>query len=199
MKVLEKIKRCHYTHFHVLFLECRGNSSLKRLGMIQDHLRNICITINEQYLSMIMHIISGLFCVVEFYYDALRDVLPPNLVKSRRREIGYWNDRIVLEFYRHFGSAATEVLAKFQSDCRILRHRDFTRSCSKTSVRLVNRGLEFLRWALAYLLHCFSDNEVHWMNMGEQITIMCCDIWYEWNSWMQTNQYAAWFVKISCL
>ena len=41
------------------------------------------------------------------------DVLPPNLVKSRSREIGCCNDRITLNFDRHLGSAAAEVPVKF--------------------------------------------------------------------------------------
>ena len=34
------------------------------------------------------------------------DVLPPNLVESRSREIGCYNDRIALKFDRHLGSPA---------------------------------------------------------------------------------------------
>ena len=41
-------------------------------------------------------------------------VLPPNLVKSRTREIGCYNDRIALKFDRHLGSGAAEVPVKFQ-------------------------------------------------------------------------------------
>ena len=44
------------------------------------------------------------------------DVLQPNLVKSRSREIGCYNDRIVLKFDRHLGSAAAEVPVKFPID-----------------------------------------------------------------------------------
>ena len=33
------------------------------------------------------------------------DVFPPNLVKSRCREIGCYNDRIALPFDKHLGSA----------------------------------------------------------------------------------------------
>ena len=44
------------------------------------------------------------------------DVLQPNLVKSRRREIGCYNDRIAIQFYRHFGSAAAELPVTFQRD-----------------------------------------------------------------------------------
>ena len=49
-----------------------------------------------------------------------KDVLPPNLVKSRRREIRCQNDRIALTFDRHLGNGAAEVLVKFQSDWKIL-------------------------------------------------------------------------------
>ena len=43
-------------------------------------------------------------------------VLPPNLVKSQRREIGCSNDHIALKFDKHLGSTAAEMLIKFQSD-----------------------------------------------------------------------------------
>ena len=36
-------------------------------------------------------------------------VLPQNLVKSRSREIGCYNDSIALKFDRHLDSAAVEV------------------------------------------------------------------------------------------
>ena len=41
------------------------------------------------------------------------DVLPPNLVKSRSREIECYNDLIALQFDRHLGSDAAEVAVKF--------------------------------------------------------------------------------------
>ena len=52
---------------------------------------------------------------------SLWDVSPPNLVGSRSREIGCYNDRIVLEFDRHLDSAAAEVPVKFQSDWNSLK------------------------------------------------------------------------------
>ena len=42
--------------------------------------------------------------------------LIPNLVKSRSREIGCYNDRIALKFDRHLGSGAAEVPVKFHSN-----------------------------------------------------------------------------------
>ena len=44
------------------------------------------------------------------------DVLPQDLVKSRSREIGWYNDRIVLKFDRHLDSTACYVFIKCQSD-----------------------------------------------------------------------------------
>ena len=41
---------------------------------------------------------------------------PPNLLRSRNREIECYNDRIPLEFDRHLDSAAAEMPVKFQSD-----------------------------------------------------------------------------------
>ena len=47
-------------------------------------------------------------------------VLPQDPVKSRRREIGCYNDRIALKFDRHLGSTAAEVPVKFQSNWKSL-------------------------------------------------------------------------------
>ena len=43
-------------------------------------------------------------------------VLPQDLVKSRSREIGCYNDRIAVKFDSHLGSAAVEIPVEFQSD-----------------------------------------------------------------------------------
>ena len=50
-----------------------------------------------------------------------------NLVKSRQREIGCHNGRIVLEFDRHLGSTAAGMPVRFQSDWKIL-HLNLTGS-----------------------------------------------------------------------
>ena len=42
--------------------------------------------------------------------------LPPNLVKSRNREIWCYDDRISPKCNRHLGSAVAEVPVKFQSE-----------------------------------------------------------------------------------
>ena len=39
-----------------------------------------------------------------------------NVVKSRSREIGCYNDRIALKFDRHLNSVAAELPVKFQGD-----------------------------------------------------------------------------------
>ena len=49
-----------------------------------------------------------------------QDVLLPNLVKSRSREIGSYDFRTALKFDRHLGSAAAEGPVKFQSDWKSL-------------------------------------------------------------------------------
>ena len=48
------------------------------------------------------------------------DDLPQDLVKSRSREIESYIDRISLQFDRHLGSTAADVLVKFQSDMESL-------------------------------------------------------------------------------
>ena len=48
------------------------------------------------------------------------DVLPPNLVKSRSREIGCCNGRIALKFDKYLGSVAADVPVKFQSNWKSL-------------------------------------------------------------------------------
>ena len=45
-----------------------------------------------------------------------QDIVPPNLVKSRIREIGCYNDHNDIKFDRHFGSAAAYGPVKLQSD-----------------------------------------------------------------------------------
>ena len=84
-----------------------------------------------------------------------QDVSPPNLVKSQSREIGCNNDRIAL---------CCQILERLEkSKTGISRLRDFTRSCSKTSVRLVNRGPEakFSLGIVFIQLSSFSGTS-HW-------------------------------------
>ena len=47
------------------------------------------------------------------------DVLPPNFVKSRSREIVCYNDRIALKFDRYLTSDVAEVPIKFQNDWKV--------------------------------------------------------------------------------
>ena len=49
-----------------------------------------------------------------------KDVLPPNLVKSRNRGIGFYNVRFALKLDRHLGSDAAEMPVQFQSDWKSL-------------------------------------------------------------------------------
>ena len=49
------------------------------------------------------------------------EVLQPNLVKSRGREIGFYNDSIVLKFGGHLGTDAAKVTVKFHCDCKSLK------------------------------------------------------------------------------
>ena len=69
--------------------------------------------------------------------------LSQDVAKSRSRENGCYNDRIALKFDWHLGSAAAEVPVKFRAirkaNPEILQLREFTGSCGKTPVRLVNR------------------------------------------------------------
>ena len=46
------------------------------------------------------------------------DVLQPNLVNTRSREMGCHNDHIALKFGSHLSNAAADVPVKFQSDCK---------------------------------------------------------------------------------
>ena len=64
------------------------------------------------------------------------------------------NNHIVLKFDRHLGSDAADEPVKFQSDWESLSNlaastEDFTRSCGKTSIRLVNRGPDGRKIALS--------------------------------------------------
>ena len=46
------------------------------------------------------------FCAL-FCYGKRKDVLPPNLMKSRSCEIWCYNDRVALKFDRHLGISAS--------------------------------------------------------------------------------------------
>ena len=63
--------------------------------------------------------------------------------KSRSREKGCYNHRIAQKFDRHLDSVAAEGPAKFYSEwtSQNINFLDFTRTCGKTPVRLVNRAL----------------------------------------------------------
>ena len=73
------------------------------------------------------------------------DVLPQDLVKCRSPEIGCYSDYIAL---KSASLLAVPLLRACQNSERLKKSKsesrgfetDFTRSCDKTSVRLVNRG-----------------------------------------------------------
>ena len=65
-------------------------------------------------LHMFIKILSGPL------FTKRTDVLPQDLVKSRTREIGYYNDRIAFKFDRHIERAVVEEPVKFQSDWKSL-------------------------------------------------------------------------------
>ena len=54
------------------------------------------------------------------YWPDFALTIPPNLAKSRNRDIGCYNCRTALKLDRHLGSAATEGPVKFQSDWKSL-------------------------------------------------------------------------------
>ena len=73
----------------------------------------------------------------------LQDIVLPNLVKSRRREIVWYNGCIALKLDRHLGRSVVEMPVKFQSHWKVytwnLRHRDLTRSRGNAPYRLMKR------------------------------------------------------------
>ena len=119
-----------------------------------------------------------------------KDVLPQDLVKSRIREIVCYNDRIVLKFDRHLGSAAAKVPVIFQSDWKYLNInlglRCFTRSWGKTSVRLVNRGpaLSEILGKIWLACDCATrHSDVRLINVCCSTTIIGHMYNYSWLSW----------------
>ena len=56
----------------------------------------------------------------ESLFTKRTDVLPQDLVKSRSREIGCYNDCIALKFDRNIDSIAAQVSVKFQRDKKSL-------------------------------------------------------------------------------
>ena len=100
-----------------------------------------------------------------------------NRMNSRIDEIGCYNGRIAQKFDRHFGSAAAEEPVKFQSDWKNINPNptasDFTRSCGRTSYRLVNRGPGFIYRHSADYTHYLLKHLWH-------ITVSNtpCDLWH---------------------
>ena len=74
------------------------------------------------------------------------DDIPHDLVKSRSRQIGCYNDHITPHFVRYISNAAAEVPVEFRK-CLKPEFRCFEppKSCGETSVRLVKRSPTVLR------------------------------------------------------
>ena len=88
------------------------------------------------------------------------DVLPPNLVKSRSHEIGCCNDHIALKFWQasrqYCCRGAGQILERLE---QFNPNLATSRSCVKTSNRLVNWGPEscLILTGVVHLLLLFSD------------------------------------------
>ena len=88
-------------------------------------------------------------------------VLPQHFVKSRSREIRVYIFSINLIFDRHLGTSAAKGPVKLQSDMIIITPQ----SCGKTSVRLLNRGLD----------GCFASPLLPWVRVHrETICSLLC-------------------------
>ena len=70
-------------------------------------------------LEHLCHMMVATWLFLGLYSSSGKE-LPSTLVKSRSREIGCYNGRIVVKFDRDFGSAAAEMLVKFQSYWKML-------------------------------------------------------------------------------
>ena len=101
-----------------------------------------------------------------------QDVLPTNLganiIASGSRVIVCYNkDRVALKFKRHFDSAAARCLSIFGANRTVLhiisRHQVFDTSCSKTPVRLVNRGLKEIQSDLPLIAVTLHLSESAWI------------------------------------
>ena len=88
------------------------NFNEKILQLTSFHWQNWILTKLHLKLTFIVLPHYCLGCV----FTKRTDVLPQDLVKTRSREIGCYNDHIALKFDRHLGSAAAEVPVEFQSD-----------------------------------------------------------------------------------
>ena len=75
-----------------------------------------CILTSNNQSETIAHIFPGCTVPSGFYFMTLLDVLPPDLVKSRSREIACQNYPIAPRFGRPVGSTAAEAPVKLQSD-----------------------------------------------------------------------------------
>ena len=100
------------------------------------------------------------------------DVLSPNLMKSQSREIGCWNDPIVMKFDWHLGSADVEAPIKFHVGFESLnpnlaysRLREMLRQdvCRLSECRPRDRNLTY--WGLVtYRYMCKPDRQ--WARWG---------------------------------
>ena len=71
---------------------------------------------SDQLLWMWCRPVGSSECLITGF---VQNVLPPNLVKPRSREIVCYDNHIALKFDRHLGRAAAEVPVKFQSDWKV--------------------------------------------------------------------------------
>ena len=107
-----------------------------------------------------INVMPSVLCQIRILQDPCHlftqrtDVLPRDLLTYRSGDIRVKTFQIALKFDRHLGSRATEIPSKFQSNTVFIRSnprlRDFSRSCSKKSVRLVNKSP--VLWRVVYVM-----------------------------------------------
>ena len=104
-----------FSHFHVACCDYLHNVMSRMVYLLFPHRRAHANKADIWSMMMIC------WCDrPEPLFTKRTDVLSQDLVKSRSRKIGCYNDRIVLKSDRHLGSAAAEMTVKFQSDCKYI-------------------------------------------------------------------------------
>ena len=156
---ISDIANCICTHnnitcercIEVAILVCGWCQAITSKSKYQRRVFPLCFP-NIPYLFNIVYILygclagdNGMFAPVPVnnpgpLFTKRMDVLPPNIVKSRSREIDCYDDHIVLKFDRHIGSAAADMPVKFQSDWNSLNPN--LAPSRLHEIRWMNRGPE---------------------------------------------------------
>ena len=86
-------------------------------NMYNETVCNMCPVLCQKWQNKDVQSFNSYPCSREGFYSLKdkTDVLSPDLVKPRWREIKCYHGRIIIKFVRHFYNATAEMRVKFQS------------------------------------------------------------------------------------